>query len=71
MIVSDILWVWNLYMTRRFIWVYTAVYTAPCMKLPALPKGAIDNKLGLLWVIAWRRTGGQPWTQLNSPALLN
>ena len=40
MTVSDILGVWNLFMTRQFIPVYTMVYiTAPCLKLPALLEG--------------------------------
>ena len=37
MTLLDILGVWNLFMTRQFIPVYTVVYTAPCLKLPALP----------------------------------
>ena len=37
MTVLDILGVWNLFMTRQFIPVYTMVYTAPRLKLPALP----------------------------------
>ena len=39
MTVLDILGVWNLFMTRQFIPVYTLVYTAPCLKLPALASG--------------------------------
>ena len=34
MIVSDILGIWNLFMTRRFIPVDTAVYAASYLKLP-------------------------------------
>ena len=55
MTVSGILGVWNLFMTKRFI----PVYTAPCLKQPALSKGAIDNKSGSFWVTAWRQAGGQ------------
>ena len=36
MTVLEILDVWNLFMTRRFIPVYATVYTVPCLKLPAL-----------------------------------
>ena len=36
MTVLDILGVWDLFMTRQFIPVYNVVYTAPCLKLPAL-----------------------------------
>ena len=36
MTVLGILGVWNLFMMRQFIPVYTVVYAAPCLKLPAL-----------------------------------
>ena len=36
MTVLDILGVWNLFITRRFVPVYTTVYTIPRLKLPAL-----------------------------------
>ena len=43
MTVSEIFRIWNLFMTRRSIPVYTAVYTTPCLKLRALPKGIIEK----------------------------
>ena len=49
MTVWDILGVWNLFMTRRLI----PVYTAPCLKLPALTTCTTatlpDTKAGKLW----------------------
>ena len=48
--------------------VYSGVYTTHCLELPVLPNGAIDDTSVWFWVIAWRRTGGQP---LSEPMLIH